>query len=673
MPDHDHKTQEIDKTEDSAAVADVTTRQQEQNGRCGDGSTPGATAGAASEGEQKDAPRGASAPDHPPTHVSTWLVRAIGVLVPALLLFPKLGAGGIWDPYELNVADFARRVAVHVWGAEALKLAGADNSLPTIESLGKGELPFTSIGLGFAAFGLHEWAGRLPLAIWALAGALATYWMLARLMDEKAGAYGAIALSAMPTFFVQARTMLGDIVTIAAVAIALAGLAVATFDVSATPRSRVGAAAIAAVGLVAGFMARGILIGVAVPLLTVGLASLLMTVSVRTPRRDSLRNTLGGIALACGMGAALVGGYVLAVAQGAQAVRILGTVLNRPAQVPSFDDTLAALGHGLLPWSAFLPFAVGRLFRPAVALSEEQAAREMGLRAVLLVGMGVCFGAFALMVVHAGHIPFAGLALLAGIAAVAVRDLERGAAASRTLAIGVVTFLALFYRDYKMWPEKGLAAFGVSSVGFPDTFKQDATQLIIGSAAVCGILLFASWLERDLPSNTIFDWKEYRDVWRALRTIADGNVVFVGIVVEAALLGVALLFSLGLKLKWNAIATMSANVRFMALNAWWAIVVLIGAVVVLAFLFRDYFRWVFKRYGASRPFAWSEMVLVGRSLRQVVKGPNLKAFLVLEGVLVVVAAVPALGSLAGWAAIAGLSDKVRLLLMLLWVLIPVAL
>jgi hypothetical protein len=196
---------------------------------------------------------------------------------------------------------------------------------------------------------------------------------------------------------------------------------------------------------------------------------------------------------------------------------------------------------------------------------------------------------------------------------------------------------------------------------------------MIASAAVCGILLFASWLERDLPNNTIFDWKEYRDVWRALRTIANGNVMFVGIVVEAALLGFALLFFLGLQLKWNAIATMSANVRFIALNAWWAVAVLIGAVVVLAFLFRDYFRWVFKRYGSSRPFAWSEMVLVGRSLREVVRGPNLKAFLVLEGVLVVVAAVPALGSLAGWAAIAGLSDKVRLLLMLLWVLIPVGL
>ena len=179
---------------------------------------------------------------------------------------------GIWDPFELTVADLSRRIAINVLGAHGLTLEGADNPMPRLGELGRGELPVDSIAFGFRMFGLHEWSGRLPLAIWGIIGVVCLYWLLARLIDRRAGLYGAIILSTMPLYFMQARTMLGDIVTMAAISMGFAGLGIATFDRSGVSRGRVLACALGAAGLALGFMTRGLLIGVAIPALGVGLS-----------------------------------------------------------------------------------------------------------------------------------------------------------------------------------------------------------------------------------------------------------------------------------------------------------------------------------------------------------------------------------------------------------------
>jgi hypothetical protein len=127
-----------------------------------------------------------------PPEPSDWrrfLPLGLAVLTPLAFFFilPPLTKSGMWDPYELNVADLARRVALNLHGATSLALEGADNSLPHLNDLGRPQLPFTSIALGFKLFGLHEWAGRAPLALWGLAGVVATYAFVARLVDKRAG------------------------------------------------------------------------------------------------------------------------------------------------------------------------------------------------------------------------------------------------------------------------------------------------------------------------------------------------------------------------------------------------------------------------------------------------------------------------------------------------------
>src|SRR5262249_8947022 len=160
-----------------------------------------------------------------------------------------------------DTAELARRIAVRVFGATALSLPNSSNTLPTLSDLRMGELPFTSMALGFKLLGLHDWTGRLPLAIWAFAGASVLYEFLPRLADPKAGLSAVVALVTMPLFFMQAKTMLGDAVTMSALVFAFAGLAGAAFDDRGGVLARIAWLALGLVGLVAGFLSRGLLIG----------------------------------------------------------------------------------------------------------------------------------------------------------------------------------------------------------------------------------------------------------------------------------------------------------------------------------------------------------------------------------------------------------------------------
>jgi len=194
----------------------------------------------------------------------------------------SVGRSGVWDPHELDRADLARRIAVQLFGATELGVEGGLDLMPTLGDLGMGELPFTSMALGLSALGLHDYAGRLPLALWAVAGALLLYVLLSRLVSPRAGLYGVVVLCTMPLYFMQARTMLGDIVTIVAHLACFGGLLGAMLDVGASSVARRFAVTgawllVALVGALAGYLSRGAIIGIAAPFLGVGLCWLCVT------------------------------------------------------------------------------------------------------------------------------------------------------------------------------------------------------------------------------------------------------------------------------------------------------------------------------------------------------------------------------------------------------------
>jgi 4-amino-4-deoxy-L-arabinose transferase-like glycosyltransferase len=533
---------------------------------------------------------------------SRFVPPLLAVLVPVLFFFllPPLAKSGLWDPYELNVADLARRVALNLHGASSLALSGADNSLPHLNDLGRPQLPFTSIALGFKLFGLHEWAGRAPLALWGLLGVLATYGFVARLVDRRAGVYAAVALTTMPLYFTQARIMLGDIVSMAAFAFAFGGLAVAVFDGPrrSTTRIRTLWLLVALVGLASGYESRGVLLGVASPLLAIGLAWGVGW-AARVRRAEIIGDVVGALALFAG--ALLAVGAIASlsdVAAGTKSADLdmwVGAIVKPPTKYPTFDFYIGHLAEALAPWSAFVPFAMGRMFFPPPVSGAETFRRESLVRVALLVAAGVVFTLHGYLAFKtADLIVFTGPAVLAAVCAVALRDYERGAHGSVAVALGTVVLLGIFHHDFHELPEKVYQVYGLQLSTFPETFKDQAlmlwTVVLIGFALVA----FFTWVERD-SARQPFDPRSYWNMVRGLRDAWDGLLAlgYFAMVAGASVAG--LLVWLGAKTHAKWLPTLSQQVRDGILNSWWLTAFIPIVVIFGLFFATDVWLWAFGR------------------------------------------------------------------------------
>ena len=110
----------------------------------------------------------------------------------AILVVWGLPSYGIWDPWELGTADDAR----HMLEGEP------------VDEL-RAPLGAWLVARAFGVFGVHEWSGRLPIA---LAGLflLGVAGGLGRLYgDLRRGTYLAIVLATTPLFLLNARHMMG--------------------------------------------------------------------------------------------------------------------------------------------------------------------------------------------------------------------------------------------------------------------------------------------------------------------------------------------------------------------------------------------------------------------------------------------------------------------------------
>jgi 4-amino-4-deoxy-L-arabinose transferase-like glycosyltransferase len=530
--------------------------------------------------------------------VADWAPFAVAIAVPALLFLalPPLTKNGLWDPYELNVADLARRIAYNLFHASNLALGGADNSLPHLNDLGRPQLPFSSIALGFKLFGLHEWAGRLPLALWGLLGAGATYAFVARMFDRRAGVYASVVLSTTPLYFVQARSMLGDVCTMAGLAMAFGGLTVAAFDRddggATAAKTRAPWLAMAAVGLFVGFESRGGLLGLAVPLLAVGLAWAVGHVASRRRSPDRFGDVVGVVSLAAGAAVAAMAVRAIA-AEGKDLDLWAGTLFHVPTKYPTFDYYIGTIGHALAPWSAFVPFAFGRLLLAPPREAAPSAERESMARVAIVVGATVAFVAHAYLAARTDLIAYSGVALCAAACAVAIRDFERGAHASIAVGLGTLVLAAVLHHDFHELPEKAYQAFGVTGATFPEGFKATALTLwwiVLGGFGLCA---FITWAERD-AKRVPFDPASYADLLRTLREAYDGVLVFVYFAIVAGLSVMAAIVLIGTRLHAHWLPQMSSTIRDVMVNYAWWLVAIVPLLVVFGLLFVcDVWLWAF--------------------------------------------------------------------------------
>lgn len=458
----------------------------------------------------------------------SWPWRlAVAALVVGSLVGP-IAASGIWDPYELTTAELGRRIAVGLLGAKELATGGEQLVVPTIGELGRGQLPFTSIALGFRWLGLHEWAGRLPLALWGVVGVVAVGALVARLADRWSAYVTAVVLATFPLYFVQARTMLGDGVTAATLAVAVAGLGVAVFDARLPTTGRVAALGVGLLGLWAGYHCRGALLGVAVPLLGVGASWLLLRGRGGPPSRA--RAWLGAGALGAGAVAVAVGMIALGrgLADPETYQPAVGAVVRVGGKLPTFDVVAQQLGHALFPWSALLPLMLGRLLAPPFGLTDEVAARQLPLRLLALVVPSLGLLAQGLLAPAVGQIAFSATPLLAVAVALTLADFRRGAPGSPALVLGSFALAALLLFDFKEFPDKTLSAFAVEGATFPESFKQRSLRWLVVGSAVGFTAFGAAFLEREPVGGELprFQRADYVGWWRWLRGVREGSLFF---------------------------------------------------------------------------------------------------------------------------------------------------
>jgi 4-amino-4-deoxy-L-arabinose transferase-like glycosyltransferase len=473
-----------------------------------------------------------------PTRVERFLAFApLAVLgIACLSLVIPIASSGLWDPHELRSIDLGRRIGLHWFGGRELELEGVVNALPSRGEVDRGELPFSSIGIGLRLLGLSAWAGRLPLCVWGMLGLVATYLMVSRLADRVAAALSVVVLATMPLYFAHARTMLGDVVTMASLAMAVSGLALSLYDASSSAR-RFAWFGLGLVGLLCGGFSRGLLLGVAVPAVGVGLG--FVATRLGGAARDPRAAVFGGVTLLVGAGATIAGLVLLrrAVDEPESYFAALGFGYSPPLNRPNFDAVLQQLGHALFPWSALVPPALARLLLEAGKNAGSSAST--GLRATLVMVVAVGVTAWGGIAPFVGVLPFGAVAPLAVIVALVLRDFDLGAPGSRVFGMVAGALAVLFLVDFRNFPEEMLSLYGLGSLKFPESFRDTGSTFLgastLGSAAVL-LLVTAERARDDAP---VFDPNEYRGWFRTLRDLWNGNLLFALLVLEAAALGFA--------------------------------------------------------------------------------------------------------------------------------------
>jgi 4-amino-4-deoxy-L-arabinose transferase-like glycosyltransferase len=439
---------------------------------------------------------------------SRWLPVGLAALVGVLSLLVPLRWGGLWAPYELETAELARRMGVALYGATKLELAGSNNTVPTLTELGRGQLPFSLVAFGFQFFGLRDWAGRLPLALCGGLGLAVTFAFVARLRDRWAATYATLALASIPLYFLQARTLLGDIVTLTAVALAASGLAVSTFHAPALPRgSRFAWGLLALLGLLGGFASRGVLFGIACPALGVGAAWLIWRLSAQRCS-DRFGEVAGAFSLALGLAALGVGIRTLLSRSPEAYLELLGARLNEATKLPTHDQVLHQLGFGLFPWSALAPFAIAILLSKPAPAADEVAGRsppEQALRITLVCVLATAFAFHGVSAPYIGVLPFVGTFAIAAVLGVALRDAETTQRGTRLIAFGTASLLIVFVFDLRSMPEQSLLPFVVGDTTFPESFARAAKAWVqTGTGAALLLLLLALGELPSAPLGCIF-------------------------------------------------------------------------------------------------------------------------------------------------------------------------
>jgi hypothetical protein len=358
-----------------------------------------------------------------------WPLTAFTVAAAATVLCST--SHGLWDPLELDLLDSARS------GTEAFPRP----------PLG----PSSSVTFQSLLEHMHG-AGRLPIALFGLATAVATFGLTRLATDARGASYGVLLLVGAPILVLNSRLVVGaSPVVLAQTLVALAGFAALTADLADRRRLALAAGAFLLGTLVSAFGA-GLLLGVMPGLLAAAITAWLAPVQVSSWTRYGLT----ALALACGV---YVGFDVL---RDAATYRFTLGGAARGDEPPAFHHAVEVAFHGLGPLAALAPLGAAWYF------VDRREGRPELLARFALLWLALAYGAAVLFEARYGTTTFAAAPALAVLVAVVLRERDDLTEGSRFAALVVALFVGLAVRDALLFPAAAFDSLPVTALSIPD-------------------------------------------------------------------------------------------------------------------------------------------------------------------------------------------------------------
>jgi 4-amino-4-deoxy-L-arabinose transferase-like glycosyltransferase len=409
----------------------------------------------------------------------------------AALVLSGLSAFGIWDPWEIELADKARRLA--------------DGESVLVPHIG----PWV-VSVGFRWFGVDEWTGRLPIALCGVIAVALAYPLVARFAGRRAGIYAALIAGTSPLFLFNARTMLGEapvfaLQTALALCACHALFAAQPADRPASPGNSAGVRylALLAALLIAGAatISRGALLGALPPL---GAVALVAAIDGKlTTRREDMPGFVAALTL-CAAALAMLAAVASAVLADRSGFSVLLGGAPQGGQPPTFEVVVERVFHAFAPWSALLPLALARLAFSSATVNDQPGAGGAGdptagaarderrLAGLCLLWLGLSYAALTLYLSRYGDKAAAyPLFALAAAVALFLRDVERSRAGQWPSAIAAGLLVALIIRDYALYPSGPVHGMPLSDFAVPEVFNPrrtwSAVLALFGVTVVLGL------------------------------------------------------------------------------------------------------------------------------------------------------------------------------------------
>ncbi len=390
---------------------------------------------------------------------------ALFILAAALLLV-GLSSFGIWDPWELEVADAAR------------------NQIEGVASTGdSSSLTVWLVALGFRLFGVHEWAGRLPIALMGLVTLVLVALLVRRYEGKRAGLYALVIAATSPLFVLNSRQMLGDAGAFAGQTLLALGLFSAVYPAHAGEGKRTPWIwlAMGAFGFVWACWARGALLGAAPPLLALGLV---LAVRGDLFDRGGSASIIRWLVAAGGLLIAVLVGRAVLLDRASYDWLLWGT--PRGGNPPAFDESFEAVFHSFAPWSALILPAVARMLWPG-ATDDEQGEQPDGaptetitgadgreaLRLFVALWAGLGYAAMTLYDSRYGPPTYLALGALAAAVALMLSDVEKSGRSWGIATLIGVLFTGLLIRDYGLYPQGPVGGLPLEAIEVPEVFNPE--------------------------------------------------------------------------------------------------------------------------------------------------------------------------------------------------------